>query len=201
MTTPKPQSDAAETENKTTWRESFATAASSSAKTLAKFSIPIGTFITGLGLAFTLTNMYNNNEKQIIDNITSSNPSDPVVLGPNLQIIASDTNLTVISNGIPCDIALDDPYTLDATLGNTGEATVSEATSILQTLGITSDSRLNKSPAENAEAILRLRYAAVAECRADILKAQELAQSGTTEEATPIAQNTSDYPYTVPGNE
>lgn len=180
----------------TSWKQTFANAASSSAKTLAKFSVPIGTFLTGLGLAFTLTNMYNNNEKQIIDSATSSNPAAPMPINDDIQVILSDTNLTVISHGIPCDIPLDDPSTLDITLGNTGEATVSEATSILQTLGITSDSKLDKNPSDNAEEILRLRYQAAADCRADILKAKGMQQTKLAE-----TQNTTEYPAPLPGNE
>ncbi len=204
MTTPEhnsPSEASSDTTNKTTWRESFANAASSSAKTIAKFSVPIGAFITGLGLAFSLTNMYNNNEKEIIDSITSSNPSAPIMLSDNLYVIPSDTSLTIISNGIPCEIPLQDPTMLDVTLGNTGEATVSEATSILQTLGITSDSHLTMSPAENAEAILRLRYAAAAACRADILQAQQQNQTRVVEAEQSVAPYIDEVPALVPGNE
>lgn len=204
MTTPAKRSrqttDNASTPQKS-WRESFANAAKSSGVFTAKFGILVGTFLTGAGLAFTLTNIHNKNEKQIIDSVTSSNPSAPIMLSPHLQIIPSDTSLMIISHGIPCEIPLEDPSVLDITLGNTGEATVSEATSILQTLGITSDSRLTRNPADNAEAILRLRYEAAAACRADILQAQELAQNGIAGAAPALAENTIDYPYTVPENE
>lgn len=204
MTTPEqtsPSKASSETANKTTWRESFANAASSSAKTIAKFSVPIGTFITGLGLAFSLTNMYNNNEKEIIDSITSSTPSAPIMLSENLYVIPSDTSLTIISNGIPCEIPLQEPAMLDVTLGNTGEATVSETTSILQTLGITSDSHLTMSPAENAEAILSMRYSAAAACRADILRAQEQNQTHVVEAEQNIAPYNIDAPDLTPGIE
>lgn len=127
------------------WKETFANAAKSTGLLSARFAIIAGAILTGAGVAFTMTNMHNKNEKQIIDSATSSNPATPITISEDVQVILSDTNLTVISHGIPCDIPLDDPSTLDITLGNTGEATVSEATSILQTLGITSDSKLTKA--------------------------------------------------------
>ena len=186
---------------KTSWGQSLANAAKSSGLLTAKFGILAGTFLTGAGLAFTLTNIHNNNEREIIDDITSSNPSAPIVLSENLQVIPSDTSLTVISYGIPCEIPLQDPIALDATLGNTGEATVSEATSILQTLGITSDSHLTTNPAENAEAILRLRYAAAAACRADMLRAQGLNETRAVEAGQNVIPSIADAPALVPGNE
>ena len=183
------------------WKETFFNAAKASGLLSARFAILAGTFLTGAGFAFTMTNMHNKNEKQIIDSATSSNPAAPITVSDDVQIILSDTNLTVISHGIPCDIPLDGPSTLDITLGNTGEATVSEATSILQTLGITSDSKLNKSPSDNAEAILRLRHQAAAACRADILKAQQVKEAGITNAEQPVAQNAADYPAPSLANE
>ena len=67
-------------QNKKSWKESFANAAKSTGILSGKFAILAGTFMTGAGLAFTLTNMNNNNEKQIIDSATSSNPIAPITV-------------------------------------------------------------------------------------------------------------------------
>lgn len=173
--TDQPKKD--QPEDSRTWSETFSSAAKSTGLFTAKTAVLAGAFFTGAGLAFTLTNMNNNNEKRIIDSATSSTPQMPIKISDDIQIVLSDTSLVVLSHGIPCSIPLDDPSIADITLGNTGEATVNEITSILETLGITAESHVIKQPSDNAEAILKLRYAAAAQCRADILKAKAIAPS------------------------